>query len=180
MRFKVLSGPATRGKNWGNRSQFASIVLELATIFLIIIRFFRPTFEINNQKLQERRIVRFVRRKHALADRPVAAGRGQGRTGPAIRHPRHPHAAAAGPKRAHHHHGRQDRTGRRPHGAGNNSHTLSPSSSLLLLLLLLSLKNFPWKPRAVNILTERYANKLHDYPAIVLFVGELSNLNLDK
>ncbi|KAJ3618984.1 hypothetical protein MTP99_005777 [Tenebrio molitor] len=32
-------------------------------------------------------------------------------------------------------------------------------------------QNFPWKPRPVNILTERYANKLHDYPAIVLFVG---------
>ncbi|XP_049824373.1 nucleoredoxin isoform X2 [Aethina tumida] len=31
-------------------------------------------------------------------------------------------------------------------------------------------QNFPWKPRAVNILTERYATKLHDYPAVVLFV----------
>ncbi|KAJ3650609.1 hypothetical protein Zmor_016697 [Zophobas morio] len=38
-------------------------------------------------------------------------------------------------------------------------------------------QNFPWKPRAVNILTERYANKLHDYPAIVLFVdGEETEL----
>ncbi|KAF5301096.1 hypothetical protein FQA39_LY10915 [Lamprigera yunnana] len=31
-------------------------------------------------------------------------------------------------------------------------------------------QNFPWKPRAVNILTERFATKLHDYPAIILFV----------
>ncbi|EFA04807.1 nucleoredoxin [Tribolium castaneum] len=38
-------------------------------------------------------------------------------------------------------------------------------------------QNFPWKPRAVNILTERFANKLHDYPAIVLFVdGEETEL----
>lgn len=34
-------------------------------------------------------------------------------------------------------------------------------------------KNFPWKPRAVNILTERQATRLHDYPAIVLFVGKI-------
>lgn len=32
-------------------------------------------------------------------------------------------------------------------------------------------QNFPWKPRPVNILTERFATKLHDYPAIVLFIG---------
>ncbi|KAF2878989.1 hypothetical protein ILUMI_27171 [Ignelater luminosus] len=31
-------------------------------------------------------------------------------------------------------------------------------------------QNFPWKPRAVNILTERFATRLHDYPAIILFV----------
>ncbi|XP_030747413.1 nucleoredoxin-like [Sitophilus oryzae] len=31
-------------------------------------------------------------------------------------------------------------------------------------------QNFPWKPRAVNILTDRFLTKLHDYPAIVLFV----------
>nr|XP_023020667.1 nucleoredoxin-like [Leptinotarsa decemlineata] len=29
---------------------------------------------------------------------------------------------------------------------------------------------FPWKPRPVNILTERYLTKLYDYPAVVLFV----------
>ncbi|KAK9746332.1 hypothetical protein QE152_g6271 [Popillia japonica] len=31
-------------------------------------------------------------------------------------------------------------------------------------------QNFPWKPRSVNVLTERHVSKLHDYPAIVLFV----------
>nr|CAI5870314.1 unnamed protein product [Callosobruchus analis] len=31
-------------------------------------------------------------------------------------------------------------------------------------------QNFPWKPRPVNILTERYLTKLYDYPAVVLFV----------
>ncbi|ERL85769.1 nucleoredoxin [Dendroctonus ponderosae] len=31
-------------------------------------------------------------------------------------------------------------------------------------------QNFPWKPRAVNILTDRFLTKLHDFPAIVLFV----------
>ncbi|PSN57116.1 Nucleoredoxin, partial [Blattella germanica] len=30
--------------------------------------------------------------------------------------------------------------------------------------------NFPWRPKLVNILTERYAAKVHDYPAIILFV----------
>ncbi|KAG5873758.1 hypothetical protein JTB14_008328 [Gonioctena quinquepunctata] len=29
---------------------------------------------------------------------------------------------------------------------------------------------FPWRPRAVNMLTERYLTKLYDYPAVVLFV----------
>lgn len=33
-------------------------------------------------------------------------------------------------------------------------------------------QNFPWKPRSVNVLTERHVSKLHDYPAIVLFVGK--------
>ncbi|XP_076256641.1 nucleoredoxin-like isoform X2 [Rhynchophorus ferrugineus] len=33
-------------------------------------------------------------------------------------------------------------------------------------------QNFPWKPRAVNILTDRFLTKLHDYPAIVLFVED--------
>ncbi|CAH0549111.1 unnamed protein product [Brassicogethes aeneus] len=38
-------------------------------------------------------------------------------------------------------------------------------------------QNFPWRPRAVNVLTERYATKLHDYPAVVLFVdGEETEL----
>lgn len=31
-------------------------------------------------------------------------------------------------------------------------------------------ENFPWRPKLVNVLTERYAAKLHDYPAIILFV----------
>ncbi|XP_069698968.1 nucleoredoxin-like [Periplaneta americana] len=31
-------------------------------------------------------------------------------------------------------------------------------------------EQFPWRPKLVNILTERYAAKLHDYPAIILFV----------
>ncbi|CAH1132072.1 unnamed protein product [Ceutorhynchus assimilis] len=31
-------------------------------------------------------------------------------------------------------------------------------------------QNFPWKPRAVNILTDRFLTKLHDFPSIVLFV----------
>ncbi|XP_022905705.1 nucleoredoxin-like [Onthophagus taurus] len=30
--------------------------------------------------------------------------------------------------------------------------------------------NFPWKARSVNILSERYISRLHDYPAIILFV----------
>ncbi|KAK9876013.1 hypothetical protein WA026_011130 [Henosepilachna vigintioctopunctata] len=39
-------------------------------------------------------------------------------------------------------------------------------------------QNFPWKPRAVNILTERYAAKLQEFPAIVLFVdGEETELH---
>lgn len=33
-----------------------------------------------------------------------------------------------------------------------------------------SAQYFPWKPRPVNILTERYLTKLYDFPAIVLFV----------
>lgn len=33
-------------------------------------------------------------------------------------------------------------------------------------------QNFPWKPRAVNILTDRFLTKLHDFPVIVLFVGK--------
>ncbi|XP_060534104.1 nucleoredoxin-like [Cylas formicarius] len=31
-------------------------------------------------------------------------------------------------------------------------------------------QNFPWKPRPVNVLTDRFLTKLHDYPAIALFV----------
>ncbi|KAJ8921255.1 hypothetical protein NQ315_013727 [Exocentrus adspersus] len=31
-------------------------------------------------------------------------------------------------------------------------------------------QNFPWKPKPVNILTDRFLSSLHDYPAIVLFV----------
>ncbi|XP_044764176.1 nucleoredoxin-like [Coccinella septempunctata] len=39
-------------------------------------------------------------------------------------------------------------------------------------------QNFPWKPRAVNVLTERFAAKLQDFPAIVLFVdGEETELH---
>ncbi|XP_045466964.1 nucleoredoxin-like [Harmonia axyridis] len=39
-------------------------------------------------------------------------------------------------------------------------------------------QNFPWKPRAVNVLTERYAAKLQDFPAIILFVdGEETELH---
>lgn len=33
-----------------------------------------------------------------------------------------------------------------------------------------SAQYFPWKPRPVNILTERYLTRLYDFPAIVLFV----------
>ncbi|KRT84055.1 hypothetical protein AMK59_1361, partial [Oryctes borbonicus] len=36
-------------------------------------------------------------------------------------------------------------------------------------------QNFPWKPRSVNVLIERHVSKLHDYPAIVLFVGSPEN-----
>lgn len=39
-------------------------------------------------------------------------------------------------------------------------------------------KNFPWKPRPVNVLTERYVAKMHDYPAMVLFIdGEDTDLH---
>ncbi|XP_018579170.1 nucleoredoxin-like [Anoplophora glabripennis] len=31
-------------------------------------------------------------------------------------------------------------------------------------------QNFPWKPKPVNILTDRFLTSLHDYPAVVLFV----------
>lgn len=40
-----------------------------------------------------------------------------------------------------------------------------------------SAQYFPWKPRPVNILTERYLTKLYDYPAIILFVGEYPLIN---
>ncbi|KAJ8977011.1 hypothetical protein NQ317_018382 [Molorchus minor] len=41
-------------------------------------------------------------------------------------------------------------------------------------------QNFPWKPRPVNILTERYLTKLHDYPAIVLFVADNVGVKIPK
>ncbi|XP_018335019.1 nucleoredoxin-like [Agrilus planipennis] len=31
-------------------------------------------------------------------------------------------------------------------------------------------QNFPWKPKPVNVLTDRYIAKLYDYPAVILFV----------
>ncbi|XP_054009014.1 nucleoredoxin-like isoform X2 [Hylaeus anthracinus] len=36
--------------------------------------------------------------------------------------------------------------------------------------------NFPWTSCLVNILTEKYATSLHDAPAIILFVGEDSEI----
>ncbi|XP_046980403.1 nucleoredoxin-like [Schistocerca americana] len=36
---------------------------------------------------------------------------------------------------------------------------------------------FPWQPKLVNILTERFAARIHDHPAIILFVeGEESEM----
>jgi len=41
-------------------------------------------------------------------------------------------------------------------------------------------QNFPWKPRAVNILTDRFLTKLHDFPVIVLFVGKTTGILLKQ
>ncbi|KAL3270829.1 hypothetical protein HHI36_021348 [Cryptolaemus montrouzieri] len=59
----------------------------------------------------------------------------------------------------------------------NNGHVITMDARTELAEDPLA-QNFPWKPRAVNILTERFAAKLQDFPAIVLFVdGEETELH---
>lgn len=58
----------------------------------------------------------------------------------------------------------------------NNGHVITTDARTELAEDPLA-QNFPWKPRAVNILTDRYVSKLQDFPAIVLFVdGEETEL----